>query len=202
MNTNTNTNQASEPKASEQAKPTDARIVAAATNYLKVDSNAIDRQREACQRLAKADEASKASGKAKAEAAESARFVTGNGVSRAMPKGSYSKLCKVGRATDDQFLAFLMACDTPSIDKFYNWLPKAEHLSKPKADRKPSAPKAEPKASPEPVAPAKLSDADCPKIAADVLAGLRTRGASQLQVSMIIDEMIRLTTPVASVKAA
>ena len=47
-----------------------------------------------------------------------------------------------------------------------------------------------------------FADSDVAKVAADLVAGLRTRGATTLQINLVISEMDRLVTPVRSVKAA
>ena len=175
---------------------TESRIVAAATNWLTVDAKAFDQVVKAARRLAAADAASKASGKVKSEAAATASITT-HGVVRTFSAATYSKLCKVGRATDDQVTAFVKACDSPTWDKFYNALPKNAAMSKPRAT-KPAATK--PAA---PAAPAvKLTEADAPRIARELVAALRTRGADLVTINLVISEMDRLTTPVASVKAA
>lgn len=162
---------------------------------------------KACQALAAADEASPLSRgqRAKLGAAVMVDYIGRPGDVACMTTSTYSKRVKVGRATVDQVAQFELDCTDPTLDKLYNWLPKTPHLSKAKDTgrrAKAKAAKAAVSAGETVDAPAVFADTDAPRIAAEFLAGLRTRGATTLQTSMVIDELIRLTTPVRSVPAA
>jgi hypothetical protein len=181
----------------------DEAIGFAVADLLVVQSTGFDAVLAAARKLAAADEASALS---RPERARFASLLMVDHPTRpdyvlSMSASTYSKRVRVGRATDDEVLAFLMACDTPSLDKLYNALPKAEHLAKAKGTGRRAA-KAEP-VEPESVVSQSetvgVADSDVPKIAADVLAGLHTRGLTRVQIGLLIAELDRLTTPVRSV---
>ena len=180
----------------------DAAVIEAAAAMLVAAAIGFDAELTAARALATADEASKLSRPKRAELASAVQVTWPGrpGYVAQMSASTYSKRVRVGRATDDEVIAFLMACDTPSLDKLYVALPKAAHLAKPKTRKPAATPEVtpEPEVS-EPETPPTVTDADIPKIAADVLAGLTTRGLTRAQVSLLISELDRLTTPVRSV---
>jgi hypothetical protein len=155
---------------------------------------------KACRVLAAADAASPLSVEERIVAASKVVVPSRRrkGYVLSMSRGTYSKRLKVGRATADQLEQFEMSCDGPSLDKFYNWLPKAEHLAKAKSGRlsetlrpMPTTGAGTPAASPEPkrkpvdvvmsLLP-QCTAADLDQIAAYIVA---KRGAGRAAVSSV-----------------
>ena len=99
--------------------------------------------------------------------------------------------------------AFELACDHPTPNAFYDFLPKAEHLAKAKGTGRRAAAKAEaePVSADETaeVEPYRWDDAHVTTGAKAVLANLRAQGADDVTIRLLLAEATRLVTPVRSV---
>lgn len=190
---------------------------------LQTDAAHFDAMLARARDMAAADAASKLSRPRRAEMA-AAVWVEARGRAWSMSASTYSKRCKAGRATDDQVLAFLEVCDTPSIDKLYEWLPKEAtgrpRGSKSKArDTAPTAPTAaveavvvpEPVSSPEtapeptqapvskPVEPYRWDSDHVSTGARAAIDAWRAQGADDVTIRLLAAEALRLVSPVRSV---
>jgi hypothetical protein len=184
----------------------DAAVIEAAAGLLVASATGFDLELAAARKLAAADEASKLSRPKRAELASAVQVSWPGrpGYVAQMSAATYSKRAKVGRATDDQVLTFLMACDTPSLDKLYESLPKAA-TGRPKGAK--TAPKvaAEPEvdeddvSEPETVIPCRWDDAHISTAAKAIVAALREQGADDVSARLVAAEAMRLLSPVRSV---
>jgi len=188
---------------------------------------------EAAASLAAADEASKLPNMERAKLASTVTVklhpVAGQEVVRSISAATYSKRVKVGRMSVQEAPpevvakltkdwhdvagltyrdVFELLCDTPSLDKFYEWLPKDATMSKPKGTGR-KAGKATPEAKPEPevsapesVKATRWDAAHNTTAARAVVNSLRAQGADDVSIRLVLAEAARLMTPVRSVPAA
>lgn len=99
-------------------------------------------------------------------------------------------------AVPTNLAAFTAACERPSLDKFYEWLPKDAAMSKPRASKADKADKAE--------ADDEAAEADGVKVKVapiEVIFGLLPH-CTAADLDRLGAEVMRLRTPVATVKAA
>jgi len=172
---------------------------------LTVEASGFDAMLTACRELAAADEASKLSRPKRAELAGAvqASWPGRPGYCAQMSAATYSKRVRAGRASDDQVLAFLEACATPSLDKLYEWMPKAA-TGRPKGAKSAPKPTAEPAVAepevsePETVRPTRWDDAHVSTAARAAVAALVEQGADEVTRRLVAAEMLRLLSPVRS----
>jgi hypothetical protein len=180
-------------KASESERP----VVDAVVAYVRFEAKSFDQMLDLARGIAAADAAADG-----ADVKVSRRSALA--VAAGMSKGTYSKVCKAGRATDDQVLAYLDTVSTTrgaGVFGLYNYLtPKASDT----ADETDETDAEESDADETAEEPASMSDADVDKVAADFIASLRTRGATLAQSHAVVAAMAVLlpAQTVQSVKRA
>lgn len=176
----------------------------AVANLLVAERDGFDNSVKAARAMAAADAASPLSRPKRADMAGSV-WIEAHGRAWSMSPSTYSKRVRAGGATPEQVLAFLAVCDTPSLDKLYEWMPKATNKGgRPKGAKSAPKPTAEPAVAepevsvPETVRPTRWDDAHVSTAARAAVAALVEQGADEVTRRLVAAEMLRLLSPVRS----